>query len=212
MTKRRNIIPVLIGALAGCAISHAGMMPVSPADAADGWRSPQADILTGLRPASPSAPFANFVVISDLESWLVGFLPQPNLEAGQTSETKPAQILTDRQNSLALCLYALLGLGLCRSAPFVKKLHVSCIPEWYHSGGPSQVGHSHAISPDCLCPAPVYCFVQADGATEDPTPQYRQKAIVSLWRKSQFTPAALASRAPPSDAHSRLGRGVHETA
>ncbi len=173
-------------------------MPVSPLDAGDVRQSPQANTLTDLRPASPSTPFATFPDVADLDSFPVGFLPPPDPEAGYTSETKPAQILTDRQNSLTLSLYALLGLGLCRSAPFVKKLHFSCIPEWYHSGGPSQIGHSFAIPPDCLPSAPVIRFLQPNCAGKDVTPQYFSGAIAALVRKSPFTPTTLASRGPPS--------------
>jgi hypothetical protein len=136
--------------------------------------------------------------MADWGSLPVGFPAQLNPEAGQAGATKPAQILTDRQNSLTLCLYALLGLGLCRSAPLVRKFHFSCIPDWYHSGGPSQIGHSFAISPDCLTSTPVVCFVQPAGETEDVAPQYLSGAIAALLRKSQFTPTTLASRGPPS--------------
>jgi hypothetical protein len=195
--KRRQIITVLIGALVACVISHADMVPLSPLDAAECRQSTQANTLTDLGPASPSTPFPVFPGIGDLDSLPVGFLPHSNPAAGPTSATKPAQILADRQNSLTLCLYALFGLGLCRSAPFVKKLHLGCIPDWYHTGGPLQIGHSLVISPDCLCSAPVYCFVQPDGRVEDSISQYRHEIITSLWRKSQFTPAALAARGPP---------------
>jgi hypothetical protein len=153
--------------------------------------------LADRQPASPSSLLAGFAGISDLDSLPAGFLPQADAQAGQLSETKPAQILTDRQNSLSLCLYALLGLGLCRSAPLVRKFHLSCIPDWYHNSGPSQIGHSFAISPDCLLSAPVVCFIQPDCETEDVAPQYFSGTIAALLRKSQFTPTTLASRGPP---------------
>ena len=196
MITRGQIITVLVGALAVCAISHADMMPLSPANA-DCWRPAQIDTPGDLRAASLSSPWAGLPGMADIDWSLVGFLPQPNPEAGQPSETKPAPILTDRQESLTLCLYALLGLGLCRSAPLVKRLHLGGIPDWYHSGGPSQIGHSFAISPDCLTAAPEVCFLQRAGETEDVTPQYLSGAIAALLRKSQFTPTTLACRGPP---------------
>jgi len=197
VTKRRQLVAIFLGALAVCATSHADMMPVSPLDAADYRPSPPAYALTSLRPASPSAPFTDSPGVLGLDLLPVGFLPQPAVEAGQTSETRPAQILADRQDSFTLCLYALLGLGLCRSAPFVKRLHFGCIPDWYHTGGPSQIGHSFAISPDGFSSAPVYCFLQPDLTTTDALPQFRWGIVVSLWRQSQFTPSVLASRGPP---------------
>jgi hypothetical protein len=200
MTTRRNeIIPVLIGALALCATVRADMVPLSPTDV--GYQTwSQTCVPADLLPPSPLNSCIDSGGVADLDPASVGFLFEPTQEAGQNRETKPAQILADRQNSFSLCLYALFGLGLCRSAPFVKKFHFGCIPDWYHTGGPAQIGHSFAIAPDCLSPAPVHCFIQPDSiaGTENALPQYCRGTVVSLWRKSQFTPAVLASRGPPS--------------
>jgi hypothetical protein len=197
----RMVITVLFGALALDAAVHADMMPLSSLDTARGPQSPGAGIVRDLLPASPCTPFSDVGGLSDLDSLTVGSLLEPATEVGQSRETRPAQIVTDRQNSLTLCLYALFGLGLCRSAPFVKKLHVGCIPEWYHTGGPSQIGGSLAISPDCLPAAPVFCFIQPDGEAQDVASQYLSGTIAALLRKSQFTPPTLASRGPPARSH-----------
>ncbi len=95
-----------------------------------------------------------------------------------------------------LCLYALLGLGLCKSAPWVKRLHIGVIPEWYHHNAPAQIGHSYAIEPTCLCSTAV-CFVQPDCRAEDSVAPHRLRAVRSLGRASQSTLAVLPSRAPP---------------
>jgi hypothetical protein len=197
--ERRQIITVLIWALAACAISRAGMMPVSPLDAAGCRPSSPADTLADLRPGSPFLLSPGFPGVADLGSSFAGFLPPLNPKTGEPGGTKPAQILTDRQNSLELCLYALLSLGLCRSAPFIRKLHLGGIPGWYYSGGPYQIGHSFAISPDCLLSTPVLCFVQPDSiaATQDPLRECCPGFVVALWRQSQFARAVLASRGPP---------------
>jgi hypothetical protein len=197
MVEWGKTIAVLVAVLVVTATVDADMVPVPPMDA--GYRPlPQTCIPTDPRLPSSSDSYAGFAGIGDLGSLLVGFPPQPNnAEAGQTSETRPAHILTDRQNSLSLCLYALLSVGLCQSVPLVKKLHFGCIPDWYHSGGPYQIGHSFAIAPDCLSPAPVCCFVQPDQPWESSSPQYCQGTVVSLWRRSQFTPTTLAPRGPP---------------
>lgn len=118
-------------------------------------------------------------------------------DVARTDQAQPLHIFRHEQGSLGFCLYALLGLGLLKSAPCVKRLSVGVVPGWYHDGGPFQVGHSLVISPDCLCSAPA-CFVQPDKATDDPSPKYCHEMIVSLWRRSQSTPTALASRGPPS--------------
>jgi hypothetical protein len=124
-------------------------------------------------------------------------VPRAEADAGPTGQAQHLHLLVEGQSSLDLFLYALMGLGLCRSAPWVKKFSFDLIPDWYHSSGPFQIGHSLAVGPD-LCFAPVYCFVQPDCRAQDCPPQYYRGTIVSLWRKSQFTPTILASRGPPS--------------
>jgi hypothetical protein len=176
---------------------YADMMPVFRAD-------------TGVSPARAGEcaafPAIEVVNLSVSDSFHAGSLPvdlqtTAQADAEPAGTTRPVCLLNDEQNSFGLCLYALLGLGLCKSAPLVRKLHFGAIPEWYHDGGPLQVGHSHAISPDCLTAAPVYCFIQPDCGGESPMPQYREGTVASLWRVSQFTPTVLASRGPPTLAH-----------
>jgi len=107
-----------------------------------------------------------------------------------------AIILTDGHSSFDLCLYALMSLGLCRSAPWVRRLHLGHIPDWYHSGAPPQIGHSHLVGPDAFCEAAV-CFVQPDAAPERLPVRCRAGTAPSLARRSQSAPAVLAARAPP---------------
>jgi hypothetical protein len=141
--------------------------------------------------------------IVDLGCVSAGLLAEVQTDAGDASESQPVCILSDGQDSLVLCLYALLSLGLCKSAPWVKKLSFGVVPGWYHDGGPFQIGHSYAASSDCLNSALV-CFVQPDGVVRDRLPQYRRETMISLWRKSQFTPLVLASRGPPDPSSNLL--------
>jgi hypothetical protein len=168
--------------------------------------APEPDVGRGRSPAvcsSSSLLFTNSLSplnspsVGDLGIWPVQFLPEKNSDAKQASESQHPQALTDSTNSLSLCLSALIGLGLCGSAHWVKKLSFGFIPEWYHDGGPFQIGHSHAAMPGSLCPVPVCCFIQPACVVEDLIPQYRLGTVVSLWRKSQFTSTVLAPRAPP---------------
>ena len=193
MAGGRKIVAVFVGVLAIAVMAEADMMPVSAVGTAcvpPVTTASQSD----LQCASISAP-SGHPGLADL-SFLPCVFP---LEVGSQADPMHGTplIRTDEQDSLGLCLFALLGLGLCKSAPYVKRVSFGTIPEWYHTGGPFQVGHSHAISPDCLYQAPVYCFIQPERPTKDPMPPYRQEAIMCLWRTSQFTPAVLASRAPP---------------
>ena len=190
------MIAALIAAVAVVSAASADMMPVSSVDVEHRQTIP---VYYPVNPqnANPLDPFV-CLGVPDLDLRAVGCLPDSSPNGGQASETKSARILTDEQNSLTLGLYALMGLGLCRSAPWMRKLSLVSIPDWYHAGGPFQIGHSLVVAPDCRCPAPVCGFIQADLRVEDSIPRYRQKVMVSLWRKAQYTPAVLASRGPPS--------------
>lgn len=185
----RRVLFLIVGLAIGPA-AFAGMMPASSHDA--GVFCPRTD----LQPANVSSLFHSSGV-GGLDSWLGQLSPETPAQVQQNREIQHPQALTDGTSSLSLCLSALMGLGLCGSFHWFKKLHLGFIPEWYHDGGPHQVGHSHAVNPNTLCTVPVYCFIQPDCTAEDSPPQYRSGTILSLWRISQFTPAVLGSRAPP---------------
>jgi hypothetical protein len=174
-------------ALAGSAC--ASMTPVSPALVS--VSSPSVPDRTSPQPGDRDAVdlCVNWLDAVDLDS-----LPQAAV--GEARAAKPVQVLADHQSSLSLCLYVLMGIGLCKTVPSVRKMSLGCIPDWYHDGGPSQVGHSHAVAPD-LCFAPVICFIQPESLTEDFTPKYDRGTIAFLLRESLFTPNLLASRGPP---------------
>jgi hypothetical protein len=127
-------------------------------------------------------------------------LPVAPADLPQDSTMKDKQILTEGNSSFSLCLSALIGFSLLGSTHWVKKVHIGFIPEWYHDGGPYQIGHSYAISPNCICKTPVACFIQPVSIPENSYQNqfFSQREIVSLWRNSQFTPDVIASRAPPS--------------
>ena len=194
MTSWGKFLTALVGGLVVSVSVRADMVPIDVG----------AEVRQAARVCSEvPVQSADFVGLFDYQS-VTDFKPQPiqlpaeaGCDLGQPSQTRPPQILTDGQSSLSLCLSALIGLGLCSSAHCLKKLHFGHIPEWYHNGGPSQIGHSLAVNPDSICPVPAYCFVQPTHAAEDLIPQYRSGTIVSLWRESQYTPDVIASRGPP---------------
>ena len=195
MINGRRIISAVICGLIVAAVVHADMVSVSQQDTG---RSPLPSVCNQVEiPRSNFSISYNFNNVANLDSWSIGFLPQENTNITQTPEIQHLQSFTNGPGSLNLCLSALIGLGLCSSAHFVKKLSFSFIPEWYHNGGPSQIGHSYAVTPESLCSSPVYCFVQPVCTVEDSFIQYRLRTIVSIWRKSQFTPSVIASRGPP---------------
>jgi hypothetical protein len=198
MVGVKRTVSTAIVALAVASVVHADMMPVYLSEGGSPQPISLCDRTVAEQP-SDSNWSATFLDAVALDALTVGLLPAARADAGDGGAAKPLRVLTDRQDSFSLCLYTLMGLGLCRTAPWIKRLCVGCIPDWYHSGGPHQIGHSFAISPDCLSPALSYCFIQPDSvpAAEDSAPQYRGGIIMSVWRKSQFTPSVVASRGPP---------------
>jgi hypothetical protein len=44
--------------------------------------------------------------------------------------------------SATLFLSAILSVGALRVMRSAKDLHISALPEWYHTGGPTQIGHA----------------------------------------------------------------------
>ena len=197
MINGRRIISAVICGLIVTAAVHANMVPVSRLDSGHWQTQPVCDRINLYN--NNLYDSSNFPSIANLSSWSVGFLPQANTDIEQTSEIQQLQSLTAGPGSISLCLSALISLGLCSSTHFVKRLSFSIVPEWYHNGGPFQIGQSHAITPESLCVTPVCCFVQPTCTVEDSfTPQYRFRTVVSLWRESQFSPAVIASRGPPN--------------
>lgn len=189
MIDGRKIIAGIIAGFLVSSAAYADMAPVSAPDA--GPR--QSSYVCG----RTDLQYTNFPNITGLDLWSVAFLPRPNADVRQNSPVQCPPSLTDGASSLSLCLYALMGLGLVRSAPWGKRLSFGFLPEWYHAGGPFQIGHSHAVTLDNLSLAPVRCFIQPACVVEDLIPQYRLGAVVSLWRESQFTSTVLAPRGPP---------------
>jgi len=124
--------------------------------------------------------------------------PECRYDLGQLPETPPPKIAADGGNSsLSLCLSALLSLGACRSIRAAKKLPLGFPPQWYHNDGPFQIGHSISVDLEAVFPVPACCLVQPAPRVTDLALQRHFGTIVSLWRKSQFTPDLLAARGPP---------------
>ena len=191
---RRRIIWVVALTMAVVITARADMIPVfGPAATASVPASEPSE-----QQSSSVAPEDALFPLGALDP-LGGRLPRGVLvQDPQPSTPQLVIILSDKQDSLSLCLYALFSLGLCKSAPWVKRLLFGIIPSWYHDGGPYQIGHSLAIEPDCLVPQAVCCSTQPDWGMERPSQPYRWQAIVLLWRKSQFIPSVDAPRGPPS--------------
>ena len=196
MIDGRRFITAVIGGLFITAAGYADMVPASQPGTG---RGPSADVCSSssLLYTNPSI-LLDSPSVADLGVWPVQVLPEKNSDAEQASQSQHPQALTEGTSSLSLCLSALMGLGLCGSFHWVKRLYLGFVPDWYHDGGPFQIGHSHALMPNSLCPVPAYCFIQPDCSTEDTIPRYGLGMVLSPWRKSQFTSPVLTSRGPPA--------------
>jgi len=195
MISWRRLLTAIIGGLLVTAGVRADMAPIYQRDAGHAQLL-RACRLTELRYTNLSSPY-NRPSVAELDLWPVGFFPDAKVDVSQTSDIQHPITLTNGSGSLNLCLSALIGLGLCSSAHCVKKLHLGFVPEWYHNGGPFQIGHSYAVTPESLCPAPAFCFIQPTCTAEDISPEYYKGTIGPLLRKSLFTPNVLDPRGPP---------------
>jgi hypothetical protein len=193
MIRRREILVALLGELALAAPLLADMMPVLPPNSPRPQQSragpigdPQVEGLSDV--LSHHAAGTLSLRLADSPDW--------QDVAAPAGEDLRLQILADRQSSLALCLYGLLGFGAVRSLACVKKLSFSPMPLWHDCGAPAPIGSRYALGPDCLCCA-LPCFTPLDSTGDERPPPYGLRTLVPLWRKSQFTFSVLAARGPP---------------
>jgi hypothetical protein len=140
------------------------------------------DISRPLRTRTHELGIATYDLLQSAALDIDSFLPEVHTDVRLPVDVEHVQSLGSGQSSLALCMSALMGLALCSSAHSLKTLSCGFAPEWYHSGGPIQIGHSLAIAvnADGVCPVTACCFVQPVHAAEDVVPQYRTGTVVSL--------------------------------
>jgi len=141
--------------------------------------------------------FYGYTSIPDLMPEHIPFLMDAEMDGTRPSRGHSVHVLAEGQSSLSLCVSALLSLGLCTSMRSAKKLSLGFPPQWYHTGGPFQIGHSMEVDLDSVCPVPACCFVQPVTDAADIALQRHFGTVVSFWRTSQFTPDVIASRGPP---------------
>jgi len=118
--------------------------------------------------------------------------------------TVPVTAAEDRQiavelpglpGSASLLLSALLSAGAWQLGRSAKDIHLADLPDWYHTGGPVQVGHAtpfdfHAMSAIVFGVGPEI---------DDPLPVRRTRAFARIDIPSdEHDVAPAAPRAPPS--------------
>lgn len=138
-----------------------------------------------------------FSGVINMDYGSVGFIPESNAGIEQASKIRHLQITMPGSGSRSLCLYTLIGLGLCSSVTWAKRISFGFIPQWYHEGGPHQVGHSYAVMPGTLRSVPICSFVQQVDIGESLLSRYYMGIGISLLRNSHFTQDMLSYRGPP---------------
>jgi len=196
MIYQRRLIPSIISLLLFTGMVRADMVSVVKLEVERQALPFAGGRAEGLHANSPSPSESLIDIQFDAES--VRFWPEADAKIGQPARVTHSLIdMTGGPGSASLCLYALMGLGLWSAPHWIKKLHLGHIPQWYHDGGPFQIGHSFAISPLTLYPIPADCFIQPDVTAELLTPHDHLKTIGFCWRQSQFTLEVQAARGPP---------------
>ena len=195
MISRRRLITAMIGAFLMSVAVRADMVPIGRCDT--GHRQDSSVCVQSEIPSANRSFLSDSPVLGDFDVRTVQFQPEINAHGERPAQAPPLIELAGGPSSVSLCLYALMSLGLCSAPHWIKKLHLGHLPEWYHDGGPFQIGHSFAATPESLCALQACYFNPPSDTAEDFLPQHRQRTIISLWRKSQFTPEAIASRGPP---------------
>ena len=194
MIRQRRLISVIIVALCFAGLVRADMMPLFKQDA----ERQQSQCMSGRAEVRQTYRFdLDEFPIVDFSLGSVYFPIEVGDDIGPSARLPHTIDLTVRPGSVNLCLYALMSLALYSAPHWLKRLHLGHLPEWYHDGGPFQIGHSFAATPKWLCTLHVCCWLPPDDPVERFIPQYRLRTIISRWRTSQFTPETIASRGPP---------------
>lgn len=132
--------------------------------------------------------------------WLDEFFIHPRGAGGSEVDRQAAQSACEvpaLPGSASLFLSAMLSLGAWQLARSARQFDFGVFPEWYHAGGPLQVGH--AIAFDLDFHALPLCFI-ASKAEQGGTPILRYRV-----GREERTPSdrqsylrASAPRAPPA--------------
>ena len=132
--------------------------------------------------------------------WLDEFFLHPGGAGGSEVAPQAAQSACEipaLPGSASLFLSAMLSLGAWQLVRSARQFDFGVFPEWYHSGGPFQVGHAVAFDLDFH--ALPLCFI-ASNAEQSGTPilRYRVGREERAPRERRSYLRASAPRAPPA--------------
>jgi hypothetical protein len=197
MTKEgisRTFVALLV-VFGAASVVHADMMPAARGP----FHDPAHSICDSAEQPRIDLHEASQIFLGDIGTHLPPSVFGLHLPARtqQMGDSRAICVLEERASSFSLCLYALIGAGLFQSGHWIKRSSLAFVPEWYHLGGPSQIGRSMAISPDSLCSFEI-CCLQLQGEPEDLRLEFNSGRSEPLLPKSLFTPNTHASRGPPT--------------
>ena len=134
--------------------------------------------------------------------WPAASLPDELLtpEAPPAPPRPSAQSLPSAPSSATLCLSAFAGFGVWQLSRSARKIHLGSLPEWYHDGGPAQVGHATPFDLSFNFSAFPVCHFEA------PEPAGDRRPVPNWWLRhaprhpfhSQFTLLTADPRGPPT--------------
>ncbi len=97
--------------------------------------------------------------VADFDLLLTGAEPLLPRSAGADAQVRELPALP---GSAQLFLSAMLSMGGWHVLRSARHIHLGAIPEWYHAGGPAQVGHAVPFDLD-FSASPLCCFEQPVG-------------------------------------------------
>ena len=132
------------------------------------------------------------VSLGSLDMTLHSDLPDDSADSKQ--QRSDVRVLSGGPGSVALFLSALSGLGVWQLGRSARKFNLASVPDWYHTGGCTQVGHVTAINPDFTAPATISI---CDLLAEQSIRLLLRRAVPLRFKSQCSTPALAAPRGPP---------------
>ena len=202
MTFVRQLGSVVGVAVTICAVAPAGVAWVDTEPLVAGSSSP-ATCGSSQQLATTTAcslDQINWLLADSLRSLPGVAVPTDVLPAaGQQVSGSEIRQVPPPPSSAALALCALATLGAYQGGRSLRRVHfVGGVPEWYHYGGPAQVGHATPLDLEFNLSAMPICRFEAPaaGGSEQPSPQWlRPDPRVRL--HSQYSLLIADPRGPP---------------
>jgi hypothetical protein len=185
---------ILLGVLMPAVIGHADMVQQDLPDRGIPLASCDSD--EAVEPPVNSANLSYSYSLVDLDLHTLRPLGLP-IDTSQLPESPRLQVLTEKEDSLTLCLSALISLGLCNTVPWTYKWAVRGLPQYCWSGCPGMYRPCLAISVVLLHPEPMAPLDPLADPSQDAQAHNLLETTVPLWQESQSTLRVLAARGPP---------------